>query len=548
MPNNINTSNSSSSNPLTSLKNSRSATFKQVKQFAKNAGVDTKTANDAGRIARKKSKAAKKAGADRQVAKEASVKAGLQQIKKIALEKANNKIATHDYNGADKESSSLKATMRDQVNQSNPFLSTFNKNNNFLGLQRFLSLEDKSSLAMVSKHLWSDGGLKKFTQAHNYLQSALSITENMTDSAGKSEALSTIAIAQAKTGDFASAYTTLERIDDDTHISNALLQISIEQIKTGDIAGALRTGRRTNNPNIKTVLLSLLSEAVAQHARVGNFTTALNIARDIPDNKYKSTALSTIATEKAKTGNIANANSLFKDAITTALSIQNPNDKTVAVREVIFAQVDVGDIDGVRSALNDIGESSGLDQFEIFATSAAAEAKAGNHDDTIAILNDAKSAALRIEDYVAKSEALNKVVDGQIEAGDLEGAQGTLKTKLKLAQEYYSIRDPEKSQALSDIAIAQNKAGDYDGARETLQRALPTTRGHFFSYVFFDYVNIRKDNAFSVISNAYVKIGDFDAAREIHRNIISDHLRYNLNAEIAIEQAKAASALMQKPS
>ena len=186
--------------------------------------------------------------------------------------------------------------------------------------------------------------------------------------------LSQLASEQAKAGDIDVAIETARGIGSALFYASALREIAIAQTRVGQISEAIETIRRIDDPDDQMEALKHFSAvqsgpgaAIASHtmnialeaieeirdeksisekawlsvmemAGAGDFTAAVQSAREIGDPAWRSWALQEIATGQAKTGD-------FPAALNSASGISKALYRSWAYRDIAVAQAEAGQID-----------------------------------------------------------------------------------------------------------------------------------------------------------------------------------------------------------
>ena len=229
-------------------------------------------------------------------------------------------------------------------------------------------------------------------------------------------ALSSIALAQAKRGDIAGAQTSLKMISTEQRPrEEALVSVAAQQAKNGDWNGALKT--------VKSIIgLLWISE----------------------------TAFQCLLEPRMKSGGLEGA---LKDIAT----IEDDKTKMFALTGLVQVQLSNNDLSGARETANKI--SPGYPRSSAFKSLAEASLRAGDKRSATQYLNEAVKAAKVIANDLAKADTLWRVAAAQAEAGNIEGALSTAQS-IVFAHHH--------TNAIRDIVTAQAKAGDRNGALETV--------------------------------------------------------------------------------
>ncbi|MYA96982.1 MAG: hypothetical protein F4X91_11305 [Nitrospinae bacterium] len=186
--------------------------------------------------------------------------------------------------------------------------------------------------------------------------------------------LSQLASEQAKAGDIDAAIETARGIGSALFYASALREIAIAQTRTGQISEAIETIRRIDDPDdqmealkhfsavqsgpgaiIASHTMNIALEAieeirdekrlsenawlsVMEMAGAGDFTAAVQSAREIGDPAWRSWALQEIATGQANAGD-------FPAALNSASGISKALYRSWAYRDIAVAQAEAGQIE-----------------------------------------------------------------------------------------------------------------------------------------------------------------------------------------------------------
>ena len=185
------------------------------------------------------------------------------------------------------------------------------------------------------------------------IEEALAAARGISEQSSRSEALMSIAEAQARAGDrqssartFASALAAAREIAHPSDRSWALRNIAEAQAWAGDIPGAMATVREITDLRDRLRVLNAIAEA---QARAGDIPGAMATAREIGYPRDRTVALSAIAEAQARAGDIA-------AALATADEIADPRDHSRALGDIAEVQARAGNgrnaleiIDALRS-------------------------------------------------------------------------------------------------------------------------------------------------------------------------------------------------------
>ena len=147
------------------------------------------------------------------------------------------------------------------------------------------------------------------TETEKTLTEALKTAHSIENTLERTLTLSTIAIAQAETGNTPATQNTITQALNSTQgIENA------------------------------TDYAKILNNIATAQAKLGDIDKALKTAQDITDTPSRTNTLSEIAGIQAKTGDVVAAQSIINQALQTARSIENSIDRANALSKIAIAQ------------------------------------------------------------------------------------------------------------------------------------------------------------------------------------------------------------------
>ena len=274
-----------------------------------------------------------------------------------------------------------------------------------------------SILVPIAGELAELGEIKRALELVNTIKSAPYTTAppGELNQAMAANALSSIALSQAKRGDIVGAQTSLKMIDPEHWPrEEAVIAVASQQVKNGDWHGALQT--------IKGIVGFLwISEAAFQC---------------MLKPRMKSTGL----------------NSVLEDID----AIENENTRMFALTGLVQVQLTNNDFAGSRQTAHKI--VAGYPRASAFKSLAEASLRAGDKLSATQYLNEAVKAAKVMANDLAKADTLWRIAAVQAEAGNIDGALSTARL-IEFAHHHIN--------AIRDIVTAQVKAGDTTGALET---------------------------------------------------------------------------------
>lgn len=280
----------------------------------------------------------------------------------------------------------------------------------------------KSSLLVpIAKELAESGEIKRALELVSAIRSDPSTTappgerSHGLNEAMAANALSSIALAQAKRGNIVGAQTSLKMIDPEhSPREEAVIAVAMQQVKSGDWHGALQT--------VKGIVGFLwISEAAFQC---------------MLEPRMKSSSLESVLEDIA--------------------AIEDENTRMFALTGLVRVQLSNKDLAGSRQTAHKI--SPGYPRASAFQSLAEASLRAGDKPSATQYLDEAVAAAKVITNDLAKADTLWRIAAAQAEAGNIEGALSTAQS-IEIAHHHIN--------AIRDIVTAQAKAWDRTGALET---------------------------------------------------------------------------------
>lgn len=173
-------------------------------------------------------------------------------------------------------------------------------------------------------------------------------------------------------------------------------------------------------------------------------------------------ALSAIASEKARAGDLQGAKQLFANAIQSAQSISDIDEYIKILLPVVASQADAGDLQGAKTALADavlIVQQYKLSYSEhnkVYRNIALAQIEIG----------DKQGAYKTAQQIRGKDKRFQTAVEIQIQAGDLRGLRESMQIFRRTIWKS-SVSNSKNAIALRKAASAQAEAGDMEGAKYT---------------------------------------------------------------------------------
>lgn len=171
--------------------------------------------------------------------------------------------------------------------------------------------------------------------------------------------------------------------------------------------------------------VTYMDNAIWCWANAGEYAEAKKMVDLIPNGFWKNNELSTIAIFQVKNGDLEGAKETLKLALRTINQIPAEKDKDLAMDGIAEIQADAGDIAG------------------------------------------AKKTTAKVQDPNYKCADLTVIAENQVKAGDIEGAKASLASALTITELIHDTYYKDKSIAQRAIVEAQVKADDIPGAQTT---------------------------------------------------------------------------------
>ena len=228
-------------------------------------------------------------------------------------------------------------------------------------------------------------------------------------------ALSSIALSQAKRGNIVGAQASLKMIDSEQRPrEEAVIAVAVQQVKSRDWHGALET--------VKGIVGFLWISETAFQCML--------------EPRMKSSSLESVLEDIA--------------------AIEDEKTRMVALTGLVQVQLLNKDLAGSRQTAHKI--APGYPRARAFKSLAEASLRAGDKQSARQYLNEAVTAAKAITNDLARADTLWRIAAVQAEAGDIDGALSTARP-IEFAHHHIN--------AIRDIVTAQVKAGDTTGALKT---------------------------------------------------------------------------------
>lgn len=336
---------------------------------------------------------------------------------------------------------------------------------------------------------------------------ALATARSIGDIFTRAESLRIVAEIQARSGQWNQAFITANSIADVYVRTEALGTIALVQAQAGQWKQALDTARSTKRADACASLLSIIAAAQTNAGHIAEALTIINeafsIANTIEDPLTRADALNDIVSAHIEAKQ-------WEQALATARTMDDANMSAESLGNIAFAQAQAGQWDLALATARSIENKDGCAE----ALSAVAEelAQAGHIPEATALIVEAASVALSIEDGNWLTEALRAVTAAQAEAGEWESAVTTA----------HAIDDPDThAAALGIVAAAQAQAGEWDLALATAAHVVDDTFTH--------------TQALRTVAEAQAQAGEWESA------LVTAHALHDLDAHDAVLSAVAAA-------
>ncbi len=299
------------------------------------------------------------------------------------------------------------------------------------------------------------------------------------------------------------------------------------QVAAVEIVASFRTAKDMSRGWARD-LDHALRDIVAVQVNLGDIAAALTTVEGIDAAEDRAVAYTHIAKAQAKSGDREVARKAFGAAFEAAQGMENGFNRVKALRDILGAQVEVGDVAGARKVAETIvaenAEPLDSDFLSVWVSAriATAQAKSGDRETARKTFAAALKTAQGMKDAPERDAALMVIVQSRLEVGDLAGARNT-STSFR--------SDSPLVRALTSIAKAEAKSGDRETARKTFAAALKTARG------MKDVPE--RDAVLMTIVRSQLEVGDVAGARDTSTSFRSDFLLVEALTSIALAEAKS---------
>lgn len=303
--------------------------------------------------------------------------------------------------------------------------------------------------------------------------------------------------------------------------------IARSQVAAAEIVASFRTAKEMSR-GWTGDLDHALREVVAAQVKLGDIAAALTTVDGIDTAGDRAVAYTHIAKAQAKSGDREVARKTFGAAFEAARGMANRVKRLKALRDILEAHVEVGEVAGARKvAENIVAENmEPLDSDLISAWASARIATAQAKSGDLEMARKAFAAALKTaqgkEDEARRDAALMAIVQSQLEVDDVAGARKALA----------SFRSGSLLvRALASIALAEAKSGYKQAARQDFAVALETVQGVEDPS--------KRDAVLMDIVLPQLEVGDVVGARKAAANFESASYLVRALTSIALAQAKS---------
>jgi tetratricopeptide (TPR) repeat protein len=244
--------------------------------------------------------------------------------------------------------------------------------------------------------------------------------------------------------------------------------IARSQVAPAEIVASFRTAKEMSR-GWTGDLDHALREVVAAQVKLGDIAAALTTVEGIDSAGDRAVSYTQIAKTQANSGDWEVARQTFGTAFEAAQGMENGVYRVKALRNLLEAHVEVGDVAGARKVAEDI-KPLHSDVFSVWASARIATAQANSGDRKAAgkTFAAALKTAQGMKEMSERDAALMVVVQSQLEVGDVPGAR---KASTSLRSNFPRVR------ALTSVALAQVKLGYKQAARQDFAAALETAQG-----------------------------------------------------------------------
>jgi hypothetical protein len=188
-------------------------------------------------------------------------------------------------------------------------------------------------------------------EAQTDFQNAFRVVQMMQSSEFSGWEISEIAQAQAQAGFYDDSLITANMIDD--YMSEALCTIAVAQAKMQLIQDALQTAQKIEHTYDRDFALFAISKEYVKEKKLGE---AFEVAQRIEHFQYRTVALCTVAEAYFGEGNLGRAKEIYEDAYLAAVRMEDELTRRIALHNISISQTRVGlieDADRTKQSIPD---------------------------------------------------------------------------------------------------------------------------------------------------------------------------------------------------
>jgi len=188
-------------------------------------------------------------------------------------------------------------------------------------------------------------------EAQTDFQNAFRVVQMMQSSEFCGWQISEIAQAQAQAGFYDDSLITANMIDD--YMSEALCTIAVAQAEMQLIQDALQTAQKIEHTYDRDFALFAISKEYVKEKKLGE---AFEVAQRIDHFQYRTVALCTVAEAYFGEGNLGRAKEIYEDAYLAAVRMEDELTRRIALHNISISQTRVGlieDADRTKQSIPD---------------------------------------------------------------------------------------------------------------------------------------------------------------------------------------------------
>ena len=301
--------------------------------------------------------------------------------------------------------------------------------------------------------------------------------------------------------------------------------IARSQVAAAEIVASFRTAKEMSR-GWTGDLDHALREVVAAQVKLGDIAAALTTVDGIDTAGDRAVAYTHIAKAQAKSGDREVARKTFGTAFEAARGMANRLNRLKALRDILEAHVEVGEVAGAGKVAENIENMEPLDSDFISAWASAriaiAQANSGDRETARKTFAAALKTAQGMEDEARRDAALMAIVQSQLEVDDVASARKALA----------SFRSGSVLvRALASIALAEAKSGYKQAAQQDFAVALETVQGVEDPS--------ERDAVLMDIVLPQLEFGDVAGARKASTSFASDYWLVGALTSIALAEAES---------